>query len=170
MNNKFTPKKLVLGGVMLALALVFQIGFASFAQPAVGPLVNMVLFVTAALVSPAIAVIVGCMTPLVAFAVGIMPMMPLVPVIAFGNAILVVGFSFCYYNPKMKFAEYIGVAVGAFFKFVFLATAVRQIVPLFVPKVPGPLVTALSFNQFITAIVGGAIAIVVITALKKVLK
>lgn len=70
MNENFTTKKLVQTGLMLALALVFQVGFASFAQVAVGPLVNMVLIITAIMVSPISAILVGVLTPLVAFLMG----------------------------------------------------------------------------------------------------
>lgn len=168
MNRSVDVRKLVQTSLMLALSLVFQIGFANFAQPVVGPLVNMVLFITAALVSPWSAIAVGIITPLMAFIVGIMPMFPLVPVIMIGNGVLVAAFSYCYHQPKLKFGEYIGVVVAALFKFLFLATAIRHIVPLFVPKVPPTLVTALSFNQFVTAIIGGVIALIVIKSIKAV--
>jgi hypothetical protein len=167
--EKFTTKKLVQTGLMLALALVFQIGFASFAQIAVGPLVNMVLFITAIMVSPISAIFVGVLTPLVAFLVGIMGLFPLVPVIAAGNALLVIVFSLIYSRKKLVFGEYIGLVVAALVKFGFLAMAVRVIVPMFVPKVPPVLVTALSFNQFLTAIAGGVLALIIVKTLNKVL-
>jgi len=167
--ENFTTKKLVQTGLMLALALVFQIGFASFAQIAVGPLVNMVLFITAIMVSPISAIFVGVLTPLVAFLVGIMPLFPLVPVIAIGNTLLVIIFSLFYFQKKLAFGAYIGLVVSALVKFGFLAMAVRVIVPMFVLKVPPVLVTALSFNQFITAIVGGVLALVIVKAINKVL-
>lgn len=169
MNKNFTTKKLVQTGLMLALALVFQIGFASFAQVAVGPLVNMVLFITVMMVSPISAIIVGIFTPIIAFIVGVMPMPVLVPVIGVGNALLVIVFSFFYSKKKMKFSEYIGLFVSALAKFAFLAMAIRMIVPMFVPKVPPALVTALSFNQFITAMVGGVIALIIVKVLNNIL-
>ena len=79
--------------VLLALALVFQIGFTQFAQPAVGPLVNMTLLVAAVVVGSIPAIIIGCLTPLMAFLLGIMPLLPLVPFIMLGNAILIVSFN-----------------------------------------------------------------------------
>lgn len=169
MNKNFTTKKLVQTGLMLALALIFQIGFASFAQVAVGPLVNMVLLITVMMVSPISAVLVGTFTPIIAFFVGVIPLPPLVPVIAIGNALLVIVFSLFYSKKKIKFSEYLGLVAGAFVKFAFLAMAIRLIVPMFVAKVPGPLVTALSFNQFITAMVGGVLALVIVKVLDKVL-
>ena len=169
MNKNFTTKKLVQTGLMLALALVFQIGFASFAQVAVGPLVNMVLLITVMMVSPLSAVLVGAFTPIIAFFVGIIPLFPLVPIIAIGNALLVVVFSLFYSKKKLIFSEYIGLVVGAFIKFAFLAMAIRLIVPMFVAKVPAPLVVAFSLNQFITAMVGGILALVIVKVLNKVL-
>jgi len=169
MKDEFTTKKLVQTGLMLALALVFQIGFASFAQIVVGPLVNMVLFITVMMVSPVSAMLVGVLTPLIAFLLGIMGMFPLVPVLAIGNMLLVIVFSLFYRQKNLFLNEYIGLFVSALVKFVFLALAVRIIVPLFVPKVPPVLVTALSFNQFLTAMVGGVFALIIVKTLNQVL-
>lgn len=96
-------------------------------------------------------------------------MFPLVPVIAVGNALLVVVFSVFYSRKNLKFSEYIALIAAALVKFGFLGMAVRVIVPLFVPKVPPVLVTALSFNQFITAMVGGVLALIIVKVLNKVL-
>ena len=103
----------------LRLALVFQIGFASFAQIVVGPLVNMVLFITVMMVSPVSAMLVGVLTPLIAFLLGIMGMFPLVPVLAIGNMLLVIVFSLFYRQKNLFLNEYIGLFVSALVKFVF---------------------------------------------------
>ncbi len=157
-------KKLVQTGIMIALALVFQIGFASFAQPAVGPLVNMVLFITTIMVGPLAALCVGLITPLAAFLLGIMKLFPLVPVIMIGNSLLVV--VFYYTRLRVKFGDYIGIILAALFKFIFLMTAVRHILPLILAKVPSPIVAAFGINQFITALIGGVLALIVIRSLK----
>ncbi len=157
-------KKLVQTGIMIALALVFQIGFASFAQPAVGPLVNMVLFITTIVVGPIAAICVGLITPLAAFLLGIMKLLPLVPIIMIGNALLVVVF---YYTSKaFKYGEYIGLGLAALFKFLFLLTAVNHLLPLFLSKVPAPIIAAFGFNQFVTALIGGGLALVIVRSLK----
>ena len=78
--------------VLLSLALIFQIGFNQFAQPAVGPLVNMTLIVATLIVGPLSATLIGVLTPLVAFLLGIMPLLPIVPFIMIGNAIFVFSF------------------------------------------------------------------------------
>jgi predicted membrane protein len=169
MNNNQT-KKLIQTGLMLALALMFQIGFASFSQVLVGPLVNMVLFLTVLLIGPVAALFVGVITPLVAFMVGIMTLFPLVPVIGMGNGILVLLFYLIQRIIKSDIGKIVGVIGAAFFKFVFLAFSVRVILPLFVMKVPPVLVAALSFNQFITALVGGIIAFGLYKILKRFIK
>jgi len=169
MKTKMSTKKLVQTGAMLALALVFQIGFASFSQVVVGPLVNMVLFVTAAIVSPLSAVMVGVVTPLIAFLIGMPLLFPVVPVIAVGNCILVVIFSYFYHQMNFKYSPILGILSAAFLKFIFLATSIRLIVPLFVPQVPGPLIIALSFNQFITATIGGILALALIKPLNYII-
>ncbi len=77
-KNHFSFKYMVRTALLLALALVFQIGFSQFAQPVVGPLVNMTLFIATITVGTISAIIVGSLTPLVAFMLGIMPLFPVV--------------------------------------------------------------------------------------------
>lgn len=168
--DKEHVEKLVKTSLMLALALVFQIGFASFSQVVVGPLVNMVLFITVMMVSPLSAIFVGVLTPLVAFFVGIVNIFPLVPMIAIGNCILVLAFSQSEILLKNKVPSLVSVVVASLLKFVFLALAVRYLLPFFIPKVPKVLITVLSFNQFLTALTGGALALVIVNILKKVRK
>lgn len=148
-------------GILLALALVFQIGLRTipFAQPFVGPLVNFVLIFAAIFVGMASGVIIGMLTPLIAFIVGIMPLFPVVPFIMIGNALMVIAFSV---TRKLLgyYGDYIGVACGAFIKFAFLALSVRYIITLFI-SVPPPIVVALSLPQFYTAMTGGLGAIIV---------
>lgn len=158
--------QLVKTGLMLALALVFQIGFRSFAQPLVGPLVNMTLILTVIYVGTVSGVIVGTVTPLVAFILGLMPMVPLVPVIAIGNALLVVMFGFSLQLlSKYKWHSYMAVVISAVFKFTFLYVAVRAVLPLFLEKVPAPIVAAFGIAQLYTALAGGLVAVLLMTFL-----
>lgn len=155
--------------VLLSLALIFQIGFNQFAQPAVGPLVNMTLIVATLIVGPLSATLIGVLTPLVAFLLGIMPLLPIVPFIMIGNAIFV--FSFYLVSNKRGFLfEGIGVVVAALLKTAFLAFSVRYLVINFVAKVPPKLVTALSLPQLYTALIGGFLAIIIGRYLIKAMK
>ncbi len=146
-------------GILLGLALIFQIGFRAFAQPLVGPLVNFVLLFSAITVGTTSGIIIGIITPLIAFFAGITPLMPVVPFIMLGNASLVISFN--YVRKRLSwYPEYIGVVVAALVKFAVLAFSVRYLVILFVPRVPPALIAALSLPQLYTALIGGILAIV----------
>jgi len=156
-------------GVLLALALVFQIGFTQFAQPTVGPLVNMTLIIAAVVVGSIPAIIIGCLTPLMAFILGIMPLLPLVPFIMVGNALLILSFNLVR-KSLPKFGESVGIIVAAFLKFIFLAVSIRYFVIYFIEKVPAKMITAFSLPQLYTALIGGILALMVIKYLSKYLK
>ena len=162
MSTVFSTNVLTKTGVLLALTLAFQIFLQTYAQPVVGPLVNMMLILTVLLVGTIPAIVIGCLTPLVAFLVGIMPLMPVVPFIMVGNALMVLLFSF----TRNKLTDYGALALGAFGKFAFLAFSVRYLLILFLPQVPPRLVAALSLPQLYTALIGGLIAIILAKRLR----
>lgn len=165
-NKKITTSYLTRTGLLLALALVFQIGFRAFAQPAVGPLVNMILIISGGLVGTLSGIIVGCLTPLIAFFVGIMPKFPLIPFIMVGNALLVIVFNYIR-NKIPEWGAYLGFIAAAFVKYVWLAFSVRYLVKLFMPKVPAKLIVALSLPQLYTALIGGLLAVLIMKILPK---
>ncbi|WP_353893499.1 ECF transporter S component [Proteinivorax hydrogeniformans] len=161
-KKQFTIKYLSRTALLLALALVFQIGFSQFAQPVVGPLVNMTLFLATITVGTMYAIIVGSLTPLIAFMIGIMPLFPVVFFIMIGNIILVTLFSLVQKFSKTNkdiIKQSIGVICGAVGKFVFLAISVRYFVTLFIEQVPPHLVEMLTLPQLYTALIGGALAL-----------
>jgi len=166
MKKKMSASYIARTGILLALALLFQVGFQSFAQPAVGPLVNMVLILAALTVGPASGVIVGCFTPLVAFLLGIMPLFPLVPVIMLGNTLYVIVFE-AIRKPMARYGEFAGVVIASGVKYAFLAFSVRKLLVLFMPKVPPQIVAAFSLPQLYTALVGGMLALLVYKLFKK---
>ncbi len=154
-------RQIVMTGMMLALALVFQIGFRQFAQPLVGPLVNMTLILTTLYVGASSGVLVGIITPVIALMMGIIGMPLLVPFIAIGNCLLVVAFDGT--NKllgKIAWKHIPAVAAGAIFKFIFLYIGVRYLLSLFIPKVPAPLLSTFGIAQLYTALVGGSVAII----------
>jgi hypothetical protein len=149
-------------GLMLALALMIQIGLAPFAQPVVGPLINMILLLTVVLVGPWGAVVVGTLTPIVAFSVGIVGLLPIVPVIILGNGIYAL--SFWAIGQKNRL---FGLIVAAILKFLTLAVGVRILAMFFVPNLPAALIAAFSIPQLYTALIGGFVAILIIHYLPK---
>ncbi len=155
-------------GILLALALIFQIGFRAFAQPLVGPMVNFVLLFSAITVGTVSGVLIGIATPLIAFFAGITPLFPVVPFIIIGNVLLVMVFNYIRYKIKW-YPEYAALVMAALVKFGFLAFSIRYLVILFVPKVPPALMAALSLPQLYTALIGGILAIVLSKAVFKAL-
>jgi hypothetical protein len=119
----------------------------------------------------------GCMTPLVAVIRGQLPpiLFPMAPFIMVGNALYVTIFYFIYYYhtrkieyPLKSVRAWIGLILGAFLKFVFLYAAVHFIMPFLLGKTfPNVVLAAMSFPQFITAMVGGILAFVIFSLLKK---
>ena len=166
MKKNLSTVYIVRTGLLLALALVFQIGLSRVGQTVVGPLVNFTLIISAGLVGMSAGIIVGCLTPIIAYFFGIMPLFPLVPFIIIGNSILVILFSLIK-NKIAKGGDFFGVFVAAIGKFAFLAVSVRYLVGLFVPKVPAKLITALSLPQLYSALVGGILALVIMKFLPK---
>lgn len=169
MNERFSTSYIARTGLLLALALIFQIGFRYVSQPLVGPLVNFTLIIGAGLVGTASGVIVGCLTPLIAFFFGIMPLFPLVPFIMIGNALFVTMFNVTRKNMNIL-GDVAGVIVAAVVKFAFLAVSVRYLVTLIIPKVPPKIIVAFSLPQLYTALTGGFLAIIIIKFIRKGIK
>ncbi|MTI65023.1 MAG: ECF transporter S component [Firmicutes bacterium] len=161
-------------GLLLALALIFQIGFRGFAQPAVGPLVNLTLILSAGIVGTLAGVIVGCLTPLIALSFGIIGIPILVPFIMIGNSLLVIIFNLIRKRITLG-GEYVGLALAALGKFLFLAFSVRYLLDLFTqknipPKIMAKLTVMFGLPQLYTALVGGIVAVIVMKLIPDSLK
>lgn len=156
-----TTKKLVRTAMMIALALVFQIGFRVFAQPMVGPLVNMTLIISVLFVGVYPALLVGAVTPIAALLLGIIKLPVLIPFIIVANALYILMFAFSMAQLKFNYKELVGVIAASVIKFAFLYTAIRTLVPVFMTKVPPKLIATFSFPQLYTAILGGFLAVIV---------
>lgn len=141
--------------LLLALTIAFQ--SLKFGQFFTGPLVNAVLLISAYTVGWPSGVIIGAATPWIALLVGILKaaLAPAIPFIMLGNALLVIVF---YFLKPLN--SYLAVLVSAFIKFGVLYIATMYILHL------NPAVSsALQFPQLITAMVGGFLALIVISAL-----
>ena len=167
MNNK-EIKFITRTAILLALTIVFQsigrlfpAGFNS--QFIVGPLVNASLLVATAAVGIWGGAIIAVLTPFGAILTAAQIPLPLAPIIAVGNFMLVLGF----YIVKKKKA--IGIVVGAMLKFGFMFAAISVFVrATAVPEAKATgLLTAFTWPQLATALIGGAIALVVIATLKR---
>ncbi len=152
--------------ILLALLLVVQM--VGFPQPITGPLVNFILLWTVSYNHVYSAILIGSISPWIAYARGILPapLGPMIPFIILGNVVMVVAFHFLCSFKKGNQYDWIftasGIVLGAFLKFLILSTAVR----LFI-EVPPPIAQAMSFPQLLTALGGGALLLVVEPVWKK---
>ena len=151
-----TTRWLTRTAILLAVALVFQLG--SFPQPVTGPVINLVLYLSALITGMVSGIIIGLFTPLVASLTGILPaaLAPMIPFIVLGNVVLVIIFSLL--KEKNIF---LAVGLAAVAKFMLLAGAVE-----FLVDVPPGVSRMMTFPQLLTALGGGVLAVIVYKALQ----
>ncbi len=164
--------------VMLALALVFQFFGGNIAaaiglppQFVVGPLVNLCLLVATAIAGVWSGGLIGILTPVTAALTAHLPVpAPLVPVVAIGNVVLVVAFWLFdrrsvgrSAGPKLQL-RVAGILAGALLKCGFLwgVTALFAQLAWIPAKAAPALLVAFGWLQAVTALIGGAIALVVL--------
>ncbi len=154
-----STNELVKVSLMLAIALVFQIFFRQFGQMVVGVLINLALLMTVMTTSKVGASMVGVMTPLVAFMLGIMKFIQLVPLIAIGNVVYIIVFGIIYSKKNKIWTNGIGVIVAGIAKFTLLFFGARLILPIFMEQVPPPIYVTFGVIQLYTAVLGGLLAL-----------
>ncbi len=153
----FNVKWLARTAILLALTLAFQM--MGLPQPVTGPAVNAMLLLSGTYVGAFGGIVIGLLTPVIAFARGILPppLAPMIPFIMLGNAALVILYLFL---RNMLGKKYIGcgaaIICGAVVKFLILSGAVR-----FIVSVPPPVAKAMQIPQLFTAIVGGIVAVLI---------
>ena len=149
-------------------------------QPVTGPLVNMMLFLTTLVLGPWAGVALGCITPLAAALRGQLPpaLLPMVPFIIAGNALLVIFFAVCFslfsklwrIKDRSFFlpAQAAGIMAGSLVKFLWLYSAARFVLPLlFGVRLSKTVLVMMAAPQFVTAVIGGFAAVAVYTLLRK---
>jgi hypothetical protein len=165
---------LMKASLFLALAIVFQVvgkTFPGISQFFVGPAVNAILILTAVICGGFYGILVGCLTPLLAFLTGQLAsaLGPFIPFIIIGNILFV--FSFVILNKQGKYGKYLGILIGALIKYIFLWISASKLILLFnlnMPaKVANKLAIAMGIPQLVTAIIGGVIALMLIEILRK---
>ncbi|NLZ51683.1 MAG: ECF transporter S component [Thermoanaerobacteraceae bacterium] len=153
----FSIRWLTRTAILLAITLAFQM--LGFPQMITGPAVNAMLLLSGTYVGGLGAVIIGMLTPFIAFIRGILapPLAPMIPFIMLGNAIFVLTYVVSQRKLGKGFTGAgIGLILGAIIKFLVLSSAVR-----FIVNVPPPVAQAMQIPQLYTAILGGVVAIVV---------
>ncbi len=186
MKNNTPLQLIVRTALLLAIAVLFQnlrllIGTGLAATIVIGALVNLTLFVAAGTVGWYGGTAVGLLTPVVAFLQGHLALPLLIPFVAAGNIVLVVAFTLVERGANTQGRLWTGVAVASVLKTIALY---GLIVLLFVgvmlpgmglpPEKTKAMTTALSLSfswpQLVTALLGGAVAVPVLRALRRALK
>jgi len=162
--------------IFIALLIVVQVATKPLGQLVTGALVNLILIMavmtgglysglTVAIISPVFATLLGIGTPL----------WVLVPFIALGNCVIVLIWHFIAARAlKDRIVGYLAaLAAGAVCKFLVLyLTIVQLMVPIVLnlpAKQAGALSAAFSLTQLFTALIGGALAAIILPILKKAL-
>lgn len=167
MSTKFITRT----AIILALTILFQsigriIPLGQMNQFVTGSLVNACLLIAAASTGIWGGAAVSLLAPFGAILTGAAVPLPFAPFIAVGNFILVL--MFIIFKKKHIF----GIASGAVLKFGFLFAAINLFVSIL--KMPSAkanlMIIAFSWPQLVTAVIGGAIAMLVMKALGKALE
>jgi hypothetical protein len=165
--------------ILLALTLLVQM--LGLPQPITGPLINMFLFLTLWILNLKAAVLLGVLTPLIAAWRGQLPavLFPMVPFIGLGNAVLVISFRVTRYY----FARFLNrvsqrhpllvnvfcITSGAILKFTVLYLSANVLIPYLVGSIlPEKVILMMSTPQFITAMIGGILALVLYQFFRKI--
>jgi hypothetical protein len=145
--------------VLLALTLALQM--MGLPQPFTGPAVNAMLLISGIFVGATSGILIGLLTPWIAFMRGILPppLGPMIPFIMLGNGVLVALFTWIRRLTADRgkiVGSVVGLLLGALGKFLILSSAVK-----FVVEVPPKIAQAMQIPQLITALTGGVVALVV---------
>ena len=165
--------------VLIALLVVLQAVTKPVGQMVTGSCVNAVLALAALLMGTASGMTVALVSPVFAFLFGIAPNPVTVPVIMLGNAVYVLLLRWLAGRPVWKRA--MAVAVSAAAKFAVLYVLVSWIICgvaadflLAQGILKQPMLKALpatfSWPQLVTALIGGAVAMLICPVLQKALR
>lgn len=156
-------------------AAVWFVGFLSVAiavphfshnQFVTGPIVNAILFLSAGILSPSSAIMIGLIPSVVALSSGLLPpaLAPMVPFIMISNAVLILTFS----NFR-KLNYWSGVFAATFFKYAFLYGTSVFVVQIITNQSVAVKAVAqmMAWPQIVTALAGGIIAFGVLKIYEK---
>ena len=159
--------------IMLALLVILQAVTKSAGQIVTGSCVNAVLAVSVLVSGLSSGLTVALISPFAAFLLGIGPqLLPIVPAIALGNAVFVLMLSrLCGKNPPV-WRKALAVAGSAGAKFLSLHLVIVRflcnVLPLKQPQI-ATFSTMFTWPQLITALIGGAAALLIVPVIRKAL-
>jgi len=162
--------------IALLIAVQFATSFLGN-QYVTGSLVNLILIVSVMTCGVASGAVVALVSPFFAILLGIGPkFIQLIPFIALGNFALVL----CWHllagrrEEGNSMGKFIAVAIAAIAKFLVLYLGVVHVAIPFLLALPEPAAKVLSltfsYPQFVTAGLGGIIALAILPTLAKVIK
>ena len=159
--------------IMLALLVILQAVTKSASQLVTGSCVNAVLAVSVLMSGFSSGLTVALVSPFAAFLLGIGPqLLPIVPAIALGNGIYVLLLNLLVGKKAGMMGKAFGLGASAIAKALALYLVVVKllcsILPLKQPQID-KFSTMFAWPQLITALVGGAIALMIVPVIRKAL-
>lgn len=180
MNTKI--KWIIETAIFLAILIVLQVVTKPLGTLVTGSAVNFVLIASVLMLGIYSGLTIAIISPVVAMMLGVAALpIHIVPVVAFGNAVLVLAYFLIkhYYKFNKDSIMSIGfwliaIPIASLLKFFTLFAGVNYIAVPIMTSVSGSPAAApaaiFSTSQIITAIVGGVIASIIVPMLKKALK
>ncbi len=166
--------------VLIALLIAVQYVTRSLTQFVTGSLVNFVLAAAALIAGPVSGLVVALISPVLAKLLGIGPLWQFVPVIALGNAVLALVYGILFrkaatYEGAKKYVTFgVAIPVAAVLKFGVIYLGILKILVPTMTDLKPPQIEKFSqmfsWPQLITALVGGAIAMLVVPAVLSALR
>lgn len=167
--------------IMLALLVTLQALTKGFGQFVTGPCVNAVLAVSVLVGGLSCGITVALISPVLAFLLNIAPQILTVPAIMAGNAVYVV-LLYVLADPSGKklIKQVVALLAAAAAKFAVLYVIVAKLICgvmaqqlLAAGALKEPMLQALpatfSWPQLVTALIGGAVALLIVPVLRKAL-
>lgn len=174
MENKSHILWITRTAIFIALLIVLQVATMPVGNTIVtGSIVNLMLIVSVMTFGLASGFTVAAVSPFIAKLLGIGPLWSLIPFIAVGNVALILLWHFIGNgNMVHKYRGYIlALVIASLTKFLVLYIGIVQIaIPIFLklPQQQAKVISSMfSIPQLITALIGGALAIVLFPRLKK---
>lgn len=161
--------------VFIALIIVLQAATASLGNPIItGSIVNLMLIIAVMTSGLLSGLSVAAISPVAAKVMGIGPLWSILPFIVAGNAVFALSWYFIgnrNIGGKRYFAYITALMVAAAAKFFVLYIGIVQIaVPMFLnlPEQQAAVISNMfSVSQLITALLGGALAVVLFPRLRR---
>jgi hypothetical protein len=165
-NIKELTQFLVLSGLAILVPALLH------AQWLTGPIVNAIFVVTLFLLGVKRALAVALVPSLIALSSGTLPavLAPAIPFIMASNVIYILSINYAYANSANEEKGYWrGILAGSGLKFIFLFLSAGFIVKLFTSEAVALKISQMmTFAQFVTAILGGMIAWIVLKWVRKI--